>query len=76
MIMKYIIRILAMIPTLCVGIAMIVTAVAAIDYHLLVLVAIGLGFAFANGLSNYEETVSDLIHLLRLLCNKTPCYNE
>lgn len=76
MIMKYIIRILAMIPTLCVGIAMIVTAVAAIDYHLLVLVAIGLGFAFANGLSHYEETVDDLVHLISLLCDRTPRYNK
>lgn len=74
--MKYIIRLIAIIPTLCVGIAMIITAVAAIDYHLLALVAIGLGFAFANGLSYYEETVGDLVHLIRVICNKTPCYNE
>lgn len=76
MIMKYIIRILAMIPTLCVGIEMIVTAVAAIDYHLLVIAAIDLGFAFANGLSHYEETVDDLVHLIRILCDKTPRYNQ
>lgn len=74
--MKYIIRLLAMIPTLCVGLAVIITSVLAIDYPILVLVALGLGFAFANGLSNYEETVKDLVHLIRLLCNKTPYYNE
>ena len=74
--MKYIIRLLAMIPTLCVGLAVIVTSVLAIDYPILVLVALGLCFAFTNGLSNYEETVGDLVHLIRILCDKTPCYEE
>lgn len=74
--MKYIIRLLAMIPTLCVGLAVIITSVLAIDYPILVLVALGLGFAFINGLSNYEETVGDLVHLIRILCDKTPCYKE
>ena len=74
--MKYIIRLLAMIPTLCIGLAVIVTSVLAIDYPILVLVALGLGFAFTNGLSNYEETVGDLVHLIRILCDKTPYYEE
>lgn len=74
--MKYIIRIIAMIPTLCVGIATIVTSILAIDYPILILVALGLGFSFTNGLSHYEETVDDLVHLIRLLCDKTPRYNQ
>lgn len=74
--MKYIIRIIAMIPTLCVGIATIVTSILAIDYPILILVALGLGFSFTSGLSHYEETVDDLVHLIRLLCDKTPRYNQ
>lgn len=74
--MKYIIRLLAMLPTLCVGLAVIVTSVLAIDYPILVFIALGLGFAFANSLSNYEETVGDLVHLIYLLCDRTPRYNK
>ena len=74
--MKYLIRLLAMLPTICVGISTIVTSVVAIDYPILVLIALGLGFSFANGLSHYEETVDDLVHLIHLLCDRTPRYNK
>lgn len=74
--MKYIIRFIAVIPTLCVGIATIVTSLVAIDYPILVLISLGLGFSFSSGLSHYEETVDDLVHLIYLLCDKTPRYNQ
>lgn len=74
--MKYVLRLVAAIPVLSIGFALITVVVLALDYHWLVIVSIGLGFAFANVLSNYEQTVDDLIHLIILLCNKTPRYNK
>lgn len=74
--MTYIIRLIAAIPALSIGLALIAVTVLALDYHWLVTVSIGLGFAFANALGNYEQTVDDLIHLIILLCNKTPRYNK
>lgn len=58
--MKYIIRMLAAIPMLTVGVSSIVLFVFAFDYHWLVIPAILNFFAFMVCASHYEESVRDL----------------
>ena len=72
--MKYIIRILASLPALCVGLTALFMFVMSFDYHWLIIPAILNGFAMAILLDNLEVTARGLVNFLRLLCNITPIY--
>lgn len=73
--MKYIIRALASLPALCVGLTALFMFVMAFDYPLLIIPAILNGFAMAILLDNLEHTTRGLVNFIRLLCNTTPIYD-
>lgn len=72
--MKYIIRILASLPALCVGLTALFMFVMSFDYPLLIIPAILNGFAMGILLDNLECTIRGLRNFLSLLCNTTPIY--
>lgn len=67
--MKYIIRLLATIPALIVGISVIMFVVKAFDNPWYVILAIGNIIAFAILLSYYEDTVKDLAIIIKSMAN-------
>lgn len=73
--MKYCIRIIAILPALTIGIISIILFVLAFDYKWLIVPCITNSIGFVMLLDKYEESVKDLINLIKILCNKTPIYN-
>ena len=67
--MKYIIRILAILPALSVGIALVLLFAIAFDYPYLVLLLCPMAIAFVILLDRYEDTVVSLRNLIALLIN-------
>ena len=74
MIKKYSIRLLASIPMLAVGISAILAFAFSIDYPILILLVIGLGFSFISCASRYEDTVKEVRDLFRVLADNTIDY--
>lgn len=74
--MKYIIRFIAAIPMLTAAISTITGFVFTIDYPIIALYAIGSIYTTAVCIEHYENTVRTLINVIRVICNKTPCYDE
>lgn len=69
--MKYIIRLIAIIPMVSVTLSMMFALIVAFDYPLLVLLAIGDFFAVQLVCVHYEDTVHAVSAFLRMLCDKT-----
>lgn len=74
--MKYLIRIIAIIPSATATISSIVALIVALDYPIAVFYALGLFSAAAVCLKNYESTVRSLINIIKVICDKTICYDE
>lgn len=74
--MKYIIRFIAAIPMIIAAISTITGFVFAIDYPIIALYAIGSVYTTAVCIENYKRTVRTLINVIRVICNKTTCYDE
>lgn len=74
--MKYLIRIIAILPALSVGLTACILFAFAFDYHWLMLPCITNLVAFIILLDKYEETVKDLVKFIQVLCNKTPIYKQ
>ena len=72
--MKYIIRILASLPALCVELTALFMFVMSFDHHWLIVPAILNGFAMAILLDNLEYITRGLVDFIRLLCDTTPIY--
>jgi hypothetical protein len=74
--MKYIIRFIAAIPMIAAAIGSIAGFVLAIDYPIVALYAVSSVYTTAICIEHYESTVRTLINIIRVLCDKTPCYDE
>ena len=72
--MKYIIRLLAAIPVMCMGISAVFAFAASFDYIACILLAIGDFLAMYIYLSNFELIVKDICDLFRVIADKTPIY--
>ena len=72
--MKYIIRLLAALPALGVGISVIFFFVLSFDVPVLVILAALNSLALILLLYYYENIVSELINFIQILLNKTPSY--
>lgn len=72
--MKYILRFIAGLPALTVGCMSVFLLVLSFDYNLVIFPFIINNIAFVILLDKYEETVKDLVDLLKVLCNKTEYY--
>lgn len=72
--MKYLIRIIAILPAFSVGITSIFTFALSEEYHWAILLVITNLIAFIILLDKYEETVEDLVNMCRILCDKTLIY--
>ena len=72
--MKYIIRFIAAIPMLSVGISMLFALIYAFEYPLFILLAIGNFWAFAWISHYYEYIVDETCDFIKKMCNKTPVY--
>ena len=69
--MKYIIRFVAVVPMVSAALSMLFALIMALDYPLLVLLAIGNFFAVQVACSHYEDTVHAISAFLWMLCDKT-----
>ena len=72
--MKYIIRFIAAIPMLCVGLSMLFALIYAFEYPIFALLAIGNFWAFVWISYYYECIVDEICDFIKELCNKTPVY--
>ena len=69
--MKYIIRLIAVVPMVSAAVSMIACIAIAFDYPSVILLAIGNFFALQVACHYYEETVDGVVSFLRMLCDKT-----
>lgn len=67
--MKYILRFVACIPMIAVGISFVISLVFAFEYPIVVLLTIGNFFAMQVVCAYYEETVEALADFLRKMCD-------
>lgn len=74
--MKYVLRLIAAIPMIAAGLSTIVGFVLAIDYHIIGLYAVASVYSFIICATHYESTCRILINIVRVICDKTPCYEE
>ena len=72
--MRYIIRFIAAIPMLSVGISMLFALIYAFEYPLFAILAIGNFWAFVWISHYYECIVDEICDFIKELCNKTPVY--
>ena len=72
--MKYIIRFIAAIPMLSIGLSMLFALVYAFEYPLFALLAIGNFWAFVWISHYYECIVDETCDFIKEMCNKTPVY--
>lgn len=74
---KYVLRFIAILPMLCVGLSSMFAFLYAIDHSsLFILLGIGNFLAFARLSHYYEEMVDELCDFLKDLCEKTYIYRK
>ena len=69
-------RFIAAIPMIAAGLSVIAGIILAIDYPIVALYAIASLYTTFICIEHYESTVRTLINIIRVLCDKTPCYEE
>lgn len=76
--MGYIIKILAILPALSVGLSTIALVLVAFatDYYWILLLCAFNSIGFILLAENYEYTVKVFLNLLKILCDKTPVYKD
>lgn len=74
--MKYVLRLVAAIPTIAAGLSIIAGFILAIDYPIVAFYAIASLYTTFICIEHYESTVHTLINVIRIICDKTPIYNQ
>lgn len=72
--MKYVLRIVASIPALCVGISMLFLFTMSFDYPLCIILVIGDVIAMMELLSHFEALVRELKEFIETMLESTLCY--
>lgn len=72
--MKYILRVIASIPALCVGISMLFLFTLSFDYPLCILLVIGDAIGMMELLSHFEALVRELKEFIETMLEKTLYY--
>lgn len=73
--MKYILRLIVAIPAVCIAFSMVYALAFAIEYPVLVILAIGNFLGLVAYLSHFEILVSEMKDFVRVLSGRTPVYD-
>ena len=74
--MKYILRIIASIPAICIGISMILLFTMSFDYPIFIILTIGDAIGMFIILLHFESIVKELKKFVSIMAKDTLCYDE